>query len=132
MSSLLVIRRSEFLAAATLWSGGDEEAGLVSVVYETPAHRTPVLAAWGGADDIWGGGFVDFRAGAASLTGKLEADGHVVVRCDHGLGHTVPWDGPGWGWDFLLAHTWAESDSPWAGHDGAGFPDYCEFPEGSR
>ncbi len=135
-STVLILERSEHLAAALLWSGGlGSTGGLVEVVhftYGTPARKIPVLAASGGAADIWPNAqltLVDFSAGTVELVDALKTDGHAAVHCDHGSGHTVPQGGLSWGLQFLFDHKWtADGESQYFGHDGAGFPDYCTFP----
>lgn len=125
-SSLLLIERSQHLAAATIWSGGTSAGGLVSVPYVTPVHKTPAFVAWGGATDIWGNPpvGVNFQTGCLDLVDKLVGDGHLVVGCDHGEGHTIPFNGLQPGWDFLLSHTWGE-ESPYADGSLTSFPSYC-------
>ncbi len=135
-STLLVLERSNTLAAALLWSGGlGWSGGLVEVVrfdYATPERPIPVLAASGGATDLWPNAqltLVNFTEGTKDLVEALRADGHAAAHCDHGLGHTVPVGGMGWGLDFMFAHSWSEDGaSDYFGHDGAGFPEYCTFP----
>ena len=139
-SSLLVLTRSEVLAAALLWSGGlGYDGGLVEVVkfdYEKPTRTIPVLAGSGGATDLWPNAqfaLVDFQVGTEALIQNLVEDGHAAVHCSHGLGHTVPSDGLVWGLKFLFDHEWQPNpvESPYLGHDGSGFPGYCVFPPGS-
>lgn len=136
-STVLVLERSEYLAAAVLWSGGLGWSGglieLVRFAYAAPARKIPVLASSGGATDIWPNAqlkLVDFAAGTIELVDALRADGHAAVFCDHNLGHTVPFDGGQWSMEFMLSHTWtADGASDYYGHDGSGFPNYCTFPE---
>ena len=127
-SSLLVIQRSEYLTAATLFSGGSSATGMVSVDYSKPGHTLPVLLTWGGDTDTWGGGMLNFKIGSTDLFEKLLADGHPAVGCDHGGGHTVPYGGTNWGWAFLFAHEYADGESPYWGYAGTDYPDYCVFP----
>lgn len=131
-SSKLLLERSTFITAATLFSGGTDAAGpnILAIPYKTPGHKMPVLVVHGGVPDTWGGGMVlvKFNEGSADLAEKLTADEHPVILCDHGLGHTVPPGGASWGWEFLRTSYWGEGESQWIGHSGAPFPDYCTFP----
>jgi hypothetical protein len=123
-SSYLVLHRSEFLAAAAIFSGGVD--GLF--FYETPTRLVPSLLAWGGVKDLYAGVF-SFDQQTKALSKKLREDGGFVIECDHGLGHTVPFGGTSWAVPFVLAHRWGEP-SPYAtsGLD-ASFPEYCTIPE---
>lgn len=136
-STVLILERSKVLASALLWSGGlGSTGGLIEVVrlaYQAPERKIPVLAGSGGAADIWPNAqlkLVDFAAGSAELVEALTADGHAAALCDHGLGHTVPPGGLGWGLQFLFDHVWTpKGDSSYFGHAGDGFPEYCSFPQ---
>ena len=123
-SSFLVVNRGQYLAAATIFSGG---TGLV-VDYATPGNKMPVLLAWGGTADVYMG-VVDFQVMTLDFSEKLRADGHFVAQCNHGLGHTVPFGGPTWGHRWLFAHQWGDEGSPFDGGLSADFPDYCLIPE---
>jgi len=123
-STYLVVNRGEYLAAATIFSGG---TGLV-VDYATPGNTLPVLLAWGGTADVFMG-VVDFQEMTLEFSEKLRADGHFVAECNHGLGHTVPFGGPTWGHRWLFAHQWGDEASPFGAGLSADFPDYCVIPE---
>lgn len=138
-STILVMERSEWLASAVLWSGGlGSTGGLVEIVhtpYETPARDLPVLAVSGGPTDVWPNAqlpLVNFVKGTDELTADLVADGHDVVRCDHGLGHTIPPGGMSWGLNFLFDHHWrVEGGTLYKSLDGLPFPDYCALQLGA-
>lgn len=137
-STRLVLLRSDVLAGAALWSGGlGSTGGLLEVVrfeYETPKRKVPVLAVAGGATDLWPNEqlpLVNFQTGTTELSEALRADGHAVVDCNHGLGHTIPADGLQWGLPFLFSHEWtADGASAYFGADGKDFPKYCTMPAG--
>jgi len=129
-STYLLLHRSDQLAAAALFSGG---TGLV-IPYVTPAHKLPVLLAWGGENDTYMN-MVDFDEMTLELSQYLQEDGHFVVECNHGpysepgAGHTIPYDGPAWGYKFLFPHTWGDGHSPLAATGlSDDFPDYCLIP----
>jgi len=103
-STYLVMQRSDFIASAAIFSGG---TGSLVRRYETPSHPTPILGLFGGDTDVYAG-LVNFKQQMSEFMDGLVADGHFVVGCDHGLGHTVPSDAFDWGLDYVLAQTWGE------------------------
>ena len=64
------------------------------------------------------------------LAGQAADDGHFVIECDHGRGHTFPPDAGGWGYGFLFAHTYGDGSSPFEGGLRGDFPDYCHIRGG--
>jgi len=121
-STWLLMHRADYLAAAVLFSGGVNDF----VPYLKPTYKLPVLSAWGGDSDIFMNGLIDFQASSADLRKNLRKDGHFVVGCNHGGGHTVPGGGPKFAFDFLLQHVWKDGASPLqAGGLPATFPKYC-------
>ncbi len=135
-STRLVLLRSDVLAGAALWSGGLGSSGglleLVRFEYESPKRKVPVLAVAGGATDLWPNDqlpLVNFQTGTTELAEALRTDGHAVVECNHGLGHTIPSDGLQWGLPFLFGHEWTrDGASTYFGADGKAFPKYCTMP----
>jgi len=122
-STWLLMYRSDYLAAAAIFSGGVNSF----LEYLTPAHKAPVLAVSGKEDDVFGGGLVDFYTSMNDLTTALRKDGHFVIRCIHDAGgHTIPFGGAAWAAKFLFKHTWTDGPSPYQ-QDGIGsdFPVYC-------
>ena len=106
-SSYLVVHRAEYLTAAVILSGG---VGVFSR-YQTPAYRLPVLLAWGGPTDQYGG-VINFQETTYAFRDALRADEHTVVMCGHDGGHVPPPAVAGWGYDFLDAHTVRNGESP--------------------
>ncbi|MFT6375910.1 MAG: poly(3-hydroxybutyrate) depolymerase [bacterium] len=84
-TSLLTIHRADRLAATAPFSGG-----ATSNAYRTPVAPIPVMLSWGGSFDSYGG--FSFHAATQTLSDALVGDGHTVLMCDHGLGHSVPND----------------------------------------
>ena len=123
-TTFLTLRRADVLATAMLFSGGTEPA----VTYQTPARPLPMFLAWGGPDDTYNG-MLSFAETTANLSSELQEDGHFLVHCDHGYGHTVPYgligDVPTW----LLAHRFGEP-SPFESGDLSELASYCVLPEG--
>lgn len=120
-STHLVIQRGAYLAAAVLFSGGTGSL----IKYSTPGYKVPVLLAHGGETDIFAGGLVKFKAMTLEFAEQLFQDGHVVALCDHGLGHSVPYDGAIWDAVFLFNHQWSDGSSPFKDGLTSEFPNYC-------
>ncbi len=119
----LVIRRSQYLAAAATFSGGSG----TPVSYATPEHDLPLIISWGGDTDVYGG-FLSFQTASLEFSQSLQADGHFVIECNHGMGHTVPMGVSSWLYPFLLNHTWGVSDSPYTDGLDSAFPSFCVIP----
>ncbi len=122
-STWLLMHRSDYLAAAVTFSGGIIDNVLP---YLAPTYNLPVLTAWGGDTDQFANGLVDFNQATATLRADLRKDGHFVLACNHGLGHTVPPQGPDFALKFVLNHAWKDGVSPYATAGlGSDFPKYC-------
>ncbi len=124
-TTFLTIERGDTFAATMPMSGGTDASLLP---YDTPANAMPVLVMWGGENDVFDAGIlrVDFQETSLDFSSKLQSDGHLVVECDHGGGHTVPMGIHDIMADWLLEHTYGEP-SPWSsGIDG--FPSWCTVP----
>ena len=122
----LVMERSQFLAAATIFSGGT--GGFAP--YRRPRHPVPLLLVDGGPTDLYGGGMVNFDQMMADFASRASSDGHFIVECDHGRGHTIPFDAGTWGYEFMFAHTYdGTADSPFEDGLTRSFPDYCGIRE---
>ncbi len=119
-STHLVVNRGEYLASAGIFSGG---TGSI-VKYSTPGNKLPVLLAHGGVDDTYAG-IVKFDNITKTFAQQLHDDGHIVVLCDHSLGHSVPMDGATWDAIFMFAHQWGDPSSPFADSLSTDFPRYC-------
>jgi poly(3-hydroxybutyrate) depolymerase len=122
-STFLTMERSDVLAATMPMSGG-----LVPffVIYNTPDEEVPVLLMWGGETDVYG--VVDFEDGSLDFSEELIDDGHFVMLCDHGGGHSVPTGDihdilANW----LLVHEFGVA-SPYLTGDFSLFPSYCYIP----
>jgi len=125
-TTFLMIHRGERLAAAAPFSGG---TGVV-VPYETPTWPFPALLTWGGESDTYGEGFqtVYFDDLMQQFRDQLLADGHLVVACDHGQGHTLPNGAGDLAWEFLSVHAYGRaSPIETQGLSGA-YPEWCELP----
>lgn len=123
-TTFLTMEAGDTLAASVTFSGGVGDA--VALDFTPPPAPTPVLVAWGGSYDVFDAGFttIYFEDTSLAWADALDVSGHSVVRCDHGLRHTLP---PEWEQlvgDYLLGHRYGEP-SPFADGNLPGFPDYC-------
>ena len=111
--------RGDTLAALVEGSGG---ANIDVPIWTEPGaawtgsdNAFPSLLITGGESDVWPEGFeiVDFVDATDTLQGALVDEGHYVVRCDHGRGHTLT----NTAWEFMIdwsvSHRFGEV-SPWA------------------
>jgi len=125
MSTWLLLERSDTLASAVILSGGTDEG--LGLGYKRPVSRVPVAITWGGTADVFDAGFIsiDFQAAAQDLIDGLTGDDHTIAACNHGLGHTLPYDYEDATTPWLLENRFGQP-SPF--EDGiGGFPDYCEL-----
>jgi poly(3-hydroxybutyrate) depolymerase len=118
-TSFLSLHRGDTLSAILPFSGGTDPI----IPYETPAAPFPALLNYGGADDLFGGGLVDFQETTLNFATSLTEDGHFTVVCNHERGHSVPPEGRDMMDLWLTAHVYGEP-SPFL-QDISGFPDYC-------
>ena len=123
-STLMLLHASEILASATIYSGGELPPW---IRYRTPEIRVPTLLMWGGRRDVYvGRGFsVAFGGATRRLSEHLAADGHVVVRCDHGERHSVPAEAVAPMHEWTLSHRFGEP-SPASATARDALPSWCE------
>ncbi|MEC9071833.1 MAG: hypothetical protein VX938_05610, partial [Myxococcota bacterium] len=111
-TSYLLMQRSEYLAAALVFSGGVNAAGGQGLIfdYETPLHPLPVMLAHGGATDVYNMvvAQLEFQKMVELMADSLVADGHFAVLCDHGAGHTITSPLLTAGYSFLQNHAYAD------------------------
>jgi poly(3-hydroxybutyrate) depolymerase len=124
-TTLMLLHASEVLASATIYSGGELPPW---IQYRTPEIRVPTLLLWGGKRDVYTGrGFsVAFTRATRRLSEHLAQDGHVVVRCDHGAGHSVPAEAAPLLHDWALSHRFGEP-SPDSATASDALPEWCEL-----
>ncbi|MEM6290638.1 MAG: hypothetical protein AAGA54_05210 [Myxococcota bacterium] len=135
-TSQLGAGRSEYLSSIVVLSGGT--GGLVKP-WAGAEHIMPALVLWGGPEDICIA--LDFVDTSADLQTNLEADGHVVVECEHNCGHAAPPFESGdpdltpfaGMWQFFLEHPyWLEDgQTPWAEGTPSTLPEWCSVGVGS-
>ncbi len=102
----LGMKRSQYLAAIAPLSGGTEPFQ----PYITPERALPVLATWGGPNDLYLN--LSFEEATFELSEKLAEDGSFVALCGHTGGHTLPSVRLAHVRDFFAVHTYGEP-SPW-------------------
>lgn len=123
--------RGDTLASIIEMSGGSDVAIPLSTEpyseYETSEYAMPALLITGGANDIWPDAsftIVDFAAATDSLQDQLVEDGHYVVRCDHGQGHTVTFDSMRVAWEWVTNHEYGV-ETPFGQAGITDFGDWC-------
>jgi len=128
-TSYLLMQRSEYLAAALVFSGGVNIPGSQGLIfdYETPLHPLPVMLAHGGATDVYNMvvAQLEFQKMVELMADSLVADGHFAVLCDHGQGHTITSPLLTAGYSFLQNHAYADVESPLASGLSAVYPSFC-------
>jgi len=131
MSTRLLLDRSEYLASVVTFSGGTgvplrEDLDPIITGYKTPASTIPVLAIHGGETDSVTA-VAAFMEMTLDMNDHLREDGHLVIECDHGRGHTVPFDPYAWALPFLFSHV-IGVESPYVGDPlDSPWPSYCEM-----
>jgi poly(3-hydroxybutyrate) depolymerase len=105
VADMLGVVRGNQIASIATYSGAYfsnpdnvKALGLLSAVgieWPSPTHTNPYpqMILFGGKDDVWSptaGVDVRFQDFAANDRKALSKSGHVVVYCDHGLGHMAP------------------------------------------
>lgn len=108
-TSYLTMFRGDVLAATAPFSGG-----VPSYMYASPAARLPVMLTSGGRGDTYGG--FDFSAASEDFATSLATDGHLVVDCQHDLGHWLPDDAQANVLAFFAAHG-GDGERAWAAGD---------------
>ena len=111
-TGVLVMNRSQHLAAAALFNGG-------FIHYDSPIRVMPVLIAWGeqGVFDSFGQA-LDVRAWGRAFSAALRDDGHEVVECVYGGILQLATEYESWALPFLFEIQWA------GGLKGGALPSY--------
>lgn len=128
--------RSDYLSSIIVLSGGT--GGLVKP-WNGASHILPALVLWGGPEDTCIA--VNFEQTSAELENELQADGHVVVECEHNCGHSAPPFESGSPeitpfagmWQFFLDHPhWLDDgETPWEAGTPSTLPQWCSVGVGS-
>jgi len=123
-NSYLTIHRGGYFAAVAIFSGG---LGTVITYDAPPAYPMPALLAWGGETDTYA--VLSFQEEMLEMSQVFQDNGQFVIECDHGLGHSVPWEAGEWAQEFLFSYSWGSDHNPFLKSGAlANFPDYCVIP----
>ncbi len=106
-STYLVMHRSDFLATAAIFSGGISTS---LFPYKKPSYKVPVIGAHGGPSDDFQGLF-KFADMMTTLSTNLTNDGHVMVLCAHGQGHTITQAVVAGAVEFVFTHKFDDGSS---------------------
>ena len=98
--------RSSYIASTAVFSGGQ----YVEPEIEDPDNLYPVILFHGGPNDMVVFQFDELQADYHEL---LVEQGHFVVLCNHGAGHSVPPAAATAAWEFLDAHPKGIDPEPW-------------------
>ena len=96
------------------------------MAYAPPADAIPVMLVWGGESDTYSS--FSFDEANDLFSELLRNDGHFVMECDHGQGHTWPNGIQAHTWSFFKAHPKGEGSSPYESGLPGSYPDYCSLP----
>lgn len=121
-AAAMAYQRSRYVAGAMLNSGG-----LVApLALEDATHVPHVITAHGASEsDVV---IIDFAVASVDLAKDVAANGGFAVDCDHGGGHCAATaELVAAQWQFLKAHPWGLTPSPYAGGLPAGFPEFCRI-----
>jgi hypothetical protein len=93
---------------------------------QDPSHVPSVITTHGAAGrDVV---VIDFSTTTARFVSDIVAKGGFAVNCDHGGGHCAsPAAVKAAQWQFLKAHPFGVSPSPYASGLPAGFPSVCQI-----
>ena len=114
--SYLIQHRAQYLAAASILSGGQQGA------FTTPQSRIPTLLIWGGPTDNVNG--VSFEDATLLLSSNLRSNGHFVVHCEGTFGHSIP-ASPEFTWTFLEDHPRGPYPDPYTSGLPSTIPSWC-------
>lgn len=119
MAGVMALSRSSYVAAAAPNSGGVVQM----VPLEDPAHVPAVMTMHGGSGDTV---FVNFGDMSHNLQNIVVPAGGFTVECNHGIGHCrAPAELHERAWDFMKAHPFGTTPSPYEAGLPADFPSYC-------
>lgn len=122
MTGVMSILRSNYVASAATNSGG-----ILGVPdFEDPSRVPSAMTMHGGAGDNV---IVNFGDTSHNYQNALKAAGATtVIECNHMIGHCgAPQDLYVSAWEFLKAHPFGVSPSPYAGGLPGTFPAYCQL-----
>ncbi len=121
-ASAMIYERSNYLAAGVSYSGGK----VFPMTIQDPNNKLPFVLTHGGTRDTV---IVNFKTTSETMANELGPQGHFIVMCDHGRGHTIPteFSSGGWTWNFLSSHPYKVEPDPYEGGLPGGFPGFCRI-----
>ena len=120
MAGTMALQRSSYVAAAAPNSGG---VALPGGRPQDSARIPAIFAMHGGSGDNV---IVNFQDTTNNLAAVLVPAGSFFVDCNHNSGHCgAPTSLHEAAWEFMKAHPFGTSPSPYAGGLPASFPSYC-------
>ena len=121
MAGAMAVKRSSYVAAAAPNSGGLVSTFGVSL--EDPSHVPAVMNLHGGVGDTV---IINFEDTSATFADFISAATGFAVDCNHQSGHCgAPSELTEAAWDFMKAHPFGTTPSPYAAGLPESFPDYC-------
>lgn len=117
LSGVLLVERSDVIAAAAPMSGG------IMLPYADVERVMPTLVLWGGETDSAYGN--DFHAMSLDMLDILVDNQHFALSCDHGMGHVLRPEFMDVVVPFLLDHPMDVATLPYQDGLPEGLPAYC-------
>ncbi len=121
-TSQMALLRSNYLASVVSYSGGLLADSTES---QRADNKFAAMIYHGGDSDVVVG--VQFKAAGERFHERLQKDGHFSFICDHGTGHSLPFDSTASSWQFMKDHPYGTDPSPYASALPSGFPSYCSL-----
>jgi predicted esterase len=116
------IRRSNYLASVTLYSGG--LIGGSMPMFADPDNDFPAMIFHGGNSDVV---VIGFKQASADYAAYIGDNGSFSFTCDHGMGHAIPPEQDSV-MQFFADHPWGTAPEPYMNALPNGFPAYCMLP----
>ncbi len=127
----MLLQRSQYIAAAIVYSGGPPLGGLVpgGTSFSDPSHIPAMIGAHGAQGSDWL--VLDFYDGTNLLGDTVKKAGGYAMDCDDGGDHAIAWISTragvgGQAMKFFQDHPYNTKPSPYAGAVPAGYPRYCK------
>jgi predicted esterase len=117
------IRRSNYIASVTLYSGGLIFGGMPPFAYDDNDFAAMIFHG-GPGDQV----VVGFQQASEDYAAYLAEHDSFSFICDHGMGHSIPVDETDDVMQFFADHPWGTSPEPYADALPDGFPGYCQLP----
>jgi predicted esterase len=117
----MAYRRSSYIASVATYSGGViEQLGVPA--RQDSLNPVAALIFHGGPEDVV---IVSFQEASETFWRDLTEQGQFAAICNHGRGHTIPFEARSTVWEFFRAHRYLTTLSPWAAGLPLAAPGYC-------